>query len=52
MSFCRFNACLPSIASSDGVSGTSDSETITLNSGALQTFELLPVSTAAKYNFN
>ncbi|XP_065121742.1 cyclin-D-binding Myb-like transcription factor 1 isoform X1 [Paramisgurnus dabryanus] len=30
------------VSSSDGVSGTSDSETITLNSGALQTFELLP----------
>ncbi|XP_067283176.1 cyclin-D-binding Myb-like transcription factor 1 [Pseudorasbora parva] len=28
--------------SSDGASGASDSETITLNSGALQTFELLP----------
>uniref|UniRef100_Q6DG03-2 Isoform 2 of Cyclin-D-binding Myb-like transcription factor 1 n=1 Tax=Danio rerio TaxID=7955 RepID=Q6DG03-2 len=33
---------LPFPASSDGSSGTSDSETITLNSGALQTFELLP----------
>ncbi|KAL1275543.1 hypothetical protein QQF64_035166 [Cirrhinus molitorella] len=30
------------VSSSDGASGTSDSETITLNSGALQTFELLP----------
>lgn len=30
------------VSSSDGVSGTSDSETITLNSGDLQTFELLP----------
>ncbi|NP_001002665.1 cyclin-D-binding Myb-like transcription factor 1 [Danio rerio] len=30
------------VSSSDGSSGTSDSETITLNSGALQTFELLP----------
>ncbi|XP_073727857.1 cyclin-D-binding Myb-like transcription factor 1 isoform X2 [Misgurnus anguillicaudatus] len=30
------------VSSSDGVSSTSDSETITLNSGALQTFELLP----------
>ncbi|XP_048012205.1 cyclin-D-binding Myb-like transcription factor 1 [Megalobrama amblycephala] len=30
------------VSSSDGVSATSDSETITLNSGALQTFELLP----------
>ncbi|XP_056605208.1 cyclin-D-binding Myb-like transcription factor 1 isoform X2 [Triplophysa dalaica] len=30
------------VSSTDGVSGTSDSETITLNSGALQTFELLP----------
>uniref|UniRef100_A0A8C1L9T5 Cyclin-D-binding Myb-like transcription factor 1 n=1 Tax=Cyprinus carpio TaxID=7962 RepID=A0A8C1L9T5_CYPCA len=29
-------------SSSDGASGASDSETITLNSGALQTFELLP----------
>uniref|UniRef100_A0A671RV89 Cyclin-D-binding Myb-like transcription factor 1 n=1 Tax=Sinocyclocheilus anshuiensis TaxID=1608454 RepID=A0A671RV89_9TELE len=33
---------LPFPASSDGASGASDSETITLNSGALQTFELLP----------
>ncbi|XP_059366855.1 cyclin-D-binding Myb-like transcription factor 1 [Carassius carassius] len=30
------------VSSSDGASGASDSETITLNSGALQTFELLP----------
>ncbi|KAI2665497.1 Cyclin-D-binding Myb-like transcription factor 1 [Labeo rohita] len=30
------------VSSSDGAGGTSDSETITLNSGALQTFELLP----------
>ncbi|XP_016412160.1 cyclin-D-binding Myb-like transcription factor 1 [Sinocyclocheilus rhinocerous] len=30
------------VSSSDGAIGTSDSETITLNSGALQTFELLP----------
>ncbi|XP_051976295.1 cyclin-D-binding Myb-like transcription factor 1 isoform X2 [Xyrauchen texanus] len=30
------------VSSSDGTSGTSDSETITLNTGALQTFELLP----------
>ncbi|XP_051547441.1 cyclin-D-binding Myb-like transcription factor 1 isoform X2 [Myxocyprinus asiaticus] len=30
------------VSSSDVASGTSDSETITLNSGALQTFELLP----------
>uniref|UniRef100_A0A8C1CCA0 Cyclin-D-binding Myb-like transcription factor 1 n=1 Tax=Cyprinus carpio carpio TaxID=630221 RepID=A0A8C1CCA0_CYPCA len=33
---------LPFPASADGASGASDSETITLNSGALQTFELLP----------
>ncbi len=44
---CRFNAPFSlSTASSDGASGASDSETITLNSGALQTFELLPVSTS------
>ncbi|KTG01504.1 hypothetical protein cypCar_00026789, partial [Cyprinus carpio] len=30
------------VSSADGASGASDSETITLNSGALQTFELLP----------
>ncbi|XP_052437446.1 cyclin-D-binding Myb-like transcription factor 1 isoform X1 [Carassius gibelio] len=30
------------VSSSDGAGGSSDSETITLNSGALQTFELLP----------
>lgn len=36
--------CLLCVASSDNSSGSSESGTITLNSGALQTFELLPVS--------
>lgn len=35
---------LPFAASTDSPAATVDSETITLNSGTLQTFEILPVS--------
>lgn len=35
---------LPFPASTDSPAATVDSETITLNSGTLQTFEILPVS--------
>lgn len=42
--FTYFLFFLPFAASTDSPAATLDSETITLNSGTLQTFEILPVS--------
>ena len=41
---CLFIVLVLTTASADSPAATVDSETITLNSGTLQTFEILPVS--------
>lgn len=39
---------VPTIASTESPAATVDSETITLNSGTLQAFEILPVSNTSQ----
>lgn len=50
MSFIYFVLVL-TIASTESPAATVDSETITLNSGTLQTFEILPVSNTAQNRY-
>lgn len=42
---------VPTIASTESPAATVDSETITLNSGTLQTFEILPVSNTSQNRY-